>query len=163
MAYLIDSNVFIHAKNMHYGFDFCPAFWDWLLKANRNGTVKSIIEVANELQQKPDDLAEWTSGPGKNIFQHSRKNLEQAIRELTIWTSKGNYEPAAYRNFLNSTDYWLIVFSITYKYTLVTHEVSSDSLFKIKIPDVCEYFAINCITPFKMLSVEQVKFVLESK
>ena len=30
MAYLLDANVFIAAKNLHYGFDFCPAFWDWL-------------------------------------------------------------------------------------------------------------------------------------
>ena len=27
MAYLLDSDVFIRAKNDHYGFDFCPAFW----------------------------------------------------------------------------------------------------------------------------------------
>ena len=25
--YLLDANVFIQAKNLHYGFDFCPAFW----------------------------------------------------------------------------------------------------------------------------------------
>jgi len=25
MAYLLDANVFIAAKNLHYGFDFCPA------------------------------------------------------------------------------------------------------------------------------------------
>lgn len=25
MAYLLDANVFIQAKNLHYGFDFCPA------------------------------------------------------------------------------------------------------------------------------------------
>ena len=31
MAYLLDANVFIAAKNLHYGFDFCPAFWDWLV------------------------------------------------------------------------------------------------------------------------------------
>ena len=31
MAYLLDSNVFIQAKNLHYGLDFCPAFWDWLI------------------------------------------------------------------------------------------------------------------------------------
>ena len=31
MAYLLDANVFISAKNLHYGFDFCPAFWDWLM------------------------------------------------------------------------------------------------------------------------------------
>ncbi|ANT65111.1 hypothetical protein Ptc2401_01341 [Prosthecochloris sp. CIB 2401] len=27
MTYLLDANVFIQAKNLHYGFDFCPAFW----------------------------------------------------------------------------------------------------------------------------------------
>nr|WP_269633613.1 DUF4411 family protein [Pelomonas sp. BJYL3] len=30
MAYLLDANVFIQAKNLQYGFDFCPGFWDWL-------------------------------------------------------------------------------------------------------------------------------------
>jgi Domain of unknown function (DUF4411) len=29
MGYLLDANVFIQAKNLHYGFDFCPAFWEW--------------------------------------------------------------------------------------------------------------------------------------
>jgi len=24
MAYLLDANVFIQAKNLHYGMDFCP-------------------------------------------------------------------------------------------------------------------------------------------
>ncbi len=33
MAYLLDSDVFIRAKRDHYGFDFCPAFWDWLEQA----------------------------------------------------------------------------------------------------------------------------------
>jgi hypothetical protein len=31
MAYLLDANVFISAKNLHYGLNFCPAFWDWLI------------------------------------------------------------------------------------------------------------------------------------
>ena len=35
MAYLLDANVFIQAKNLHYGFDFCPAFWDWLVAQQR--------------------------------------------------------------------------------------------------------------------------------
>lgn len=34
MPYLLDADVFISAKNLHYGFDFCPAFWDWLIRAN---------------------------------------------------------------------------------------------------------------------------------
>lgn len=35
MAYLLDANVFIQAKNLQYGFDFCPAFWDWLERAKQ--------------------------------------------------------------------------------------------------------------------------------
>lgn len=31
MQYLLDANVFIEAKNRYYGFDFCPAFWNWLI------------------------------------------------------------------------------------------------------------------------------------
>ena len=31
VAYLLDANVFIQAKNLYYGFDFCPAFWEWLV------------------------------------------------------------------------------------------------------------------------------------
>ena len=37
MAYLLDANVFISAKNLHYGLDFCPAFWDWIIANNASG------------------------------------------------------------------------------------------------------------------------------
>jgi hypothetical protein len=39
MTYLLDANVFMQAKNLHYGFDFCPAFWDWLIRHNRDGLI----------------------------------------------------------------------------------------------------------------------------
>ena len=28
------ANKFIQAKNLHYGFDFCPVFWDWMVDQN---------------------------------------------------------------------------------------------------------------------------------
>ena len=42
LAYLLDANVFIQAKNLHYGFDFCPAFWDWLIRQNLNGQLYRV-------------------------------------------------------------------------------------------------------------------------
>lgn len=45
MAYLLDANVFIQAKNLQYGFDFCPAFWDWLVQAHGKGRVRSVRQV----------------------------------------------------------------------------------------------------------------------
>jgi hypothetical protein len=53
MAYLLDANVFIAAKNLHYGFDFCPAFWDWILEKNEAGIVLSI-----------ETVSAWASGRG---------------------------------------------------------------------------------------------------
>ena len=49
MPYLLDSNIFIQAKNLHYSFDFCPAFWEWLDAGNRQGKVFSIEKVRDEL------------------------------------------------------------------------------------------------------------------
>ena len=49
MAYLLDANVFISAKNLHYGLDFCPAFWDWIVTNNASGGVFSIEKVGDEV------------------------------------------------------------------------------------------------------------------
>jgi hypothetical protein len=50
MAYLLDANVFIEAKNRYYGLDFCPAFWEWLIVSNTSGLVFSIEKVADEIE-----------------------------------------------------------------------------------------------------------------
>ena len=68
MAYLLDANVFISAKNLHYGFDFCPAFWEWLIRENQAGKVYSIERVGDELLAGDDDLAEWAQGRGGDFF-----------------------------------------------------------------------------------------------
>ncbi len=47
MPHLLDANVFIQAKKLHYGLDFCPAFWDWLMRKNATGTVFSIEKVGD--------------------------------------------------------------------------------------------------------------------
>jgi len=64
MAYLLDADVFIRAKNLHYGFDFCPAFWEWLVEQNAAGTVFSIEKVGAELQAIGDELSDWAQAQG---------------------------------------------------------------------------------------------------
>jgi len=59
MAYLLDSNVFIEAKRRYYGFDFCPAFWDWLIEAAGKGLVFSVEKVRDELITGGDELSDW--------------------------------------------------------------------------------------------------------
>ncbi len=66
--YLLDANVFIQAKNLHYGFDFCPAFWDWMIEQNGAGKVASIEKVGDELQAIADDLSTWAAVRGRAFF-----------------------------------------------------------------------------------------------
>jgi hypothetical protein len=67
-VYLLDANVFIQAKNLHYGFDFCPAFWDWLVAENRRGRVFSIEKVGDELSAGDDELSQWAEIQGEQFF-----------------------------------------------------------------------------------------------
>jgi hypothetical protein len=62
-TYLLDANIFIQAKNLHYGFDFCPAFWDWINEAHTAGAVYSIDSVRTELQAGTDELTTWANLP----------------------------------------------------------------------------------------------------
>lgn len=68
MAYLLDADVFIRAKNLHYGFDFCPAFWEWLVAAGADGRAFSIERVGDELAAGDDDLATWAAERGGDFF-----------------------------------------------------------------------------------------------
>ncbi len=67
-TYLLDANVFIQAKNLHYGFDFCPAFWEWLGVQNTAGKVASIEKVADEIASGEDDLSNWAQAMGRAFF-----------------------------------------------------------------------------------------------
>ena len=59
--YIVDSDVFITAKNLYYSFDLCPGFWRSLLHHHRAGRVFSIDRVRSELLvgRKEEDLVQW--------------------------------------------------------------------------------------------------------
>ena len=68
MKYLLDTNVFIAAKNLHYGLDFCPAFWDWLVVGNLQKAVYSIEKVGDEIKVGEDQLSDWAQELGEHFF-----------------------------------------------------------------------------------------------
>ena len=68
IPYLLDANAFIAAKNLHYGFDSCPAFWDWLIESNAAGKGYSIEKVGDEVSALADELSDWASARGTGFF-----------------------------------------------------------------------------------------------
>jgi len=87
MAYLLDANVFIQAKNLHCGLDFCPAFWEWLIARNAAGLVFSIERVGNEIEAGADDLAKWAAGRGSGFFLKPDTAMLPALRSVSAWAT----------------------------------------------------------------------------
>ncbi len=90
MPYLLDSNIFIQAKNLHYGFDFCPAFWEWLDTEHASGTVSSVEKVRDELIGGDDDLAEWAKARGDDFFLPPDSNVLTSLGTLSRWAGSGS-------------------------------------------------------------------------
>lgn len=163
MAYLLDANVFIQAKNLHYGLDFCPGFWDWLLEANADGRVFSVEAVGDELQGVADELSDWATKRDSGFFLEPDPTLLPALAQVSTWATNTDFEPAAVNTFLQAADYYLVAHGLAHGYTVVTHEVAASSKKKIKIPDACISLGVKCMTPFAMLRKERARFVLKAK
>jgi hypothetical protein len=160
MAYLLDANVFIQGKNLHYGFDFCPAFWDWIEGQNAAGHVFSVEKVEGELAAIADDLSVWAAARAPGFFLPVEAGMLPSLQAVTAWASAQQYEPAAVTTFLQDADYYLIGQALALGFTVVTHEIPSNSTKKIKIPDVCVGMGVDFVTPFQMLSRSRARFVL---
>lgn len=155
--------MFIQAKNLHYGLDFCPAFWDWLVAGNRAGLVFSIERVEDEIQAGGDELSDWASERGAGFFLRPDAAMLPALGQVSTWATNQMYEPAAVNTFLQVADYYLVAHALAHGHTVVTHEVASPSTKRIKIPNVCIGLNIRCMTPYELLRRERARFVLGSQ
>src|SRR5213594_724814 len=85
-------NVFIQAKNLHYGLDFCPAFWDWLIAENANKNVFSIERVGDELLAGSDELSDWADERGADFFMKPDPTLLAALSTVSAWAAGQSYQ-----------------------------------------------------------------------
>lgn len=162
MPYLLDANVFIQAKNLHYGFDFCPAFWDWIDRAHSVGLVYSVDSVRTELIAGDDELASWARKQADGFFLAPDQASVPSLQAVSTWANTSGYEPAAISTFLQVADYFLVAQAHALGYTVVTHEVVSPSTRKIKIPNACIALSVRHSTPFGMLREGRARFVISS-
>ena len=161
MAYLIDSDVFIQAKNLHYGFDICPAFWDWLDVQHQAGKVFSIQKVGDELAAGGDDLSDWAARR-PDLFLKPDPPVVTSLQQVSAYVSGGQYLPTAVSTFLQGADYYLVSHALAHGHVVVTHERVDNAVKRIKIPNVCIGMGVNCVNPFEMLRTEKARFILKT-
>ena len=156
MAYLLDSNVFIEAKNRYYGFNFHPGFWKWLDYAHAQGSLISIKQVRDELMEREDRLSLWCKNRKPMFVDTDDAETYESMKVLAPWVCQ-NYQPAAQVKFLGCADCVLVAFADAHKHTIVTIEKAAAG-FEVKIPNACKEMDVPVISPFQMLASEKVKF-----
>ncbi|NNM64638.1 MAG: DUF4411 family protein [Burkholderiales bacterium] len=160
MTYLLDANVFIQAKNLHYGLDFCPAFWDWLIDQQAADRVLSIDKVADEIAAGADELNDWVRDHGNGLFVKTGAAVAAQFGAVSAWATQQQYEPAAIHTFLQVADFYIVAHALADGHVVVTHEVPANSVKRIKIPNACIGLGLRFMTPYEMLRRERAKFVL---
>jgi hypothetical protein len=162
MAYLLDSNIFIEAKDRYYGFDFAPAFWDWIDQEHSKQNVFSIAAVKDELIGRDDDLSTWAKARGSEFFLPPDNAVLPSLGTLAAWARSGHYEEIAANQFLQAADYYLVAHALAHSFVVVTHEVPSNSTKKIKIPNACIAHNVKTMNTFSLLRAVKARFVLDA-
>lgn len=163
-TYLLDSDVFITAKNLYYAFDLCPGFWESVLYHHDQERVFSIDRVRGELLagSKKEDLVQWVRNrvPDSFFLPVDSDEVTAAYAEIMLWAQRSaQYLDHAKAKFATGADGWLVAYARVHGRTVVTNEQSAPTARNaIKIPDICAQFEVHCDTPFSMLRALGVRY-----
>lgn len=164
--FLLDSDVFIAAKNAYYAFDICPGFWKAITLAHTKGRIKSIDRIRNELLtgRTEEDLVQWVRNDLPNDFflDSNAVEVSSAYAEVMLWVQRNpQYFDRAKAKFATEADGWLVAYSMVNGTEIVTNEQPRpDSRNRVLLPDVCARFNVSYKGTFLMLRELNVRFGL---
>jgi hypothetical protein len=112
-TFLVDSDVLITAKNSYYAFDFCPGFWEGVLKGYADQRVGSIDKIKSELLNgtSDDPLVQWVEEtvPADFFFPTSQPEVVNVFQSIMRWVQQHpQYSDPAKAKFASGADGWLV-------------------------------------------------------
>ena len=160
MKYLFDTNIFITAKNTYYAMDIAKTFWEYLERDDINTKIMIIDMVYKEIKRGKDELATWMTKTFRNkiILSSSDaiitnyKHISEAISQNDSYTKDAKNE------FARVADSWLIAHAYHNNNCYIVTNETYDANIKrrIKIPNVCKLFNIQCIDLFQFMRNEKI-------
>lgn len=162
--FVLDSDVFIAAKNSYYAFTICPGFWDSLIHHHEIENVCSIDRVRSELLagRRTEDLVRWVreSLPVAFFRDTADAAVLQAYSDIMLWVQRNSqYFDHAKAKFATEADGWLVAYAMVNEVAVVTNEQSRpQSRSRILLPDVCDKFNVTYKDTFLMLTDLAVRY-----
>lgn len=163
-AYLIDANVFVQAKNLHYRFEFCGGFWTWIEEAHQAGLVFSVAKVRSELVagKKGDPARTWAEKQPDSFFLEDAGDAKVMVHygALMAWAAGiGHYTAAAITEFADNknADAFIVAAARERGDIVVSHEkTDSNAKKRIPLPNAADAIGVKTIDIFDLLSKHAV-------
>ena len=158
---MLDTNVFIEGHERSYRSSIVPGFWEWLKLACAADVACSITKVREEITSV--SLVAAIEGFPTTMFREFETEDIRNLITIDRWIRDSRqYLEEAKREFRDGADPRLVAYAKSRGLTVVTSEVRSpESRRRIKIPDVCDRFAVEVVDICDMLQSEGAKFVLD--
>ncbi len=162
--YVLDTDVFIAAKNSYYAFAICPGFWASLIHHHGEGNVCSIDRVKGELLagRKTEDLVQWVKNklPDSFFLGTDEEAVTSAYAEIMLWVQRNpQYFDYAKAKFASEADGWLVAYAMVHGSIVVTNEQPRpESRNRILLPDVCNQFKVTPKDTFVLLKELSIRF-----
>jgi len=163
-TFVLDSDVFIAAKNSYYAFAICPGFWHSLVHHGGVGNVCSIDRVRSELLagRKSEDLVQWVrdQAPAGFFMDTDEQAVADVFGQVMLWAQRnGQYFDQSKAKFATEADGWLVAYAMVHRVTVITNEQPRpQSRNRILLPDVCNQFSVTYKDTFAMLEELVVQF-----
>ncbi|MBI9051165.1 MAG: DUF4411 family protein [Anaerolineaceae bacterium] len=167
MRFCIDSSVYITAQRTYYAFDIAESFWNALEDLATNKIILSPIAAYIEIQKGKDQLAEWTKIWKKELFIEPDFNVNRELTKVADYVNTNYMDQHWISDFLSGADPWVIAQASAHNLIVVTMENQKSSeerdktinkiRGKIKIPNVCAQFDVQCITTFEFMRENNIK------
>lgn len=149
--YCIDTSSLVEASTRYYPPDNFPSLWERLEALILDGRLYAPEEVQGEIAKQDDYLKEWGRTHNGLFVPLDQEQLVEVSRieatfERLVDTVRGR----------SAADPWVIALAKVKGYTVVSQERKAPR--KIKIPDVCEHYGIDCVTLVEFIRHEQWTF-----
>ena len=145
MEFSFDTSAFIEPSIRLYPRDIFEPHWQWIEKLIERGDVRATELVKTELSVTEDELFEWAKGQA-GLFVPIDHDIQTALREVIV---RFPLLTDHYRD-RSGADPWVIALAMVNKCSVVTYEKMGKQTTP-KIPNVCRYFGIGCLTWINVL------------
>ena len=114
-TYLVDSDVFITAKNLYYAFDLCPGFWKSVITTRQAESSASTGFAANcsrATRRKILFSGVKNDVPTSFFIQVDTDVVVRAYMDIMMWVQRHpGYLDLAKAKFTTGADGWLVAYA----------------------------------------------------